>query len=85
MGDEELSTKYRHTLDRELSAANEKWEAKNSVKAQNYIESESGRAGIFTILLGAIGAAVAGPPGAMIGAAMGASGSAAHSYRHRCN
>lgn len=84
MGNDESSRFQEYILDKQLIDLRSKWEHLNNLKKNNYVTYESGRAGIYSLMLGVLGFAIGGPPGALAGAAFGVGGSAAVSYVNSC-
>lgn len=85
MGDEEVISTYRSTLDGTLIDLHNKWQDLNVSRKSQYIVKESSRAGVASIVGAIVGGILGGPPGAIAGVLFGGAGSCAFSWANRWN
>lgn len=85
MGDEEVISTYRSTLDETLIDLHNKWQDLNVSRKSQYIVKESSRAGVASIVGAIVGGILGGPPGAIAGVLFGGAGSCAFSWANRWN
>lgn len=83
MGDEEVISTYRSTLDGTLIDLHNKWQDLNVSRKSQYIVKESSRAGVASIVGAIVGGILGGPPGAIAGVLFGGAGSCAFSWANR--
>lgn len=62
----------------------EKFSKRNNAKWQNYVENETFKGGMFTIVGAFVGGVLGGPPGAIVGAALAGGSSGAYSVSKSC-
>lgn len=83
MGDDEITSLYRSTLDETLIDLHKRWEDLNISRKNQYIAKESSKASVASIIGAVVGGILGGPPGAVAGVLLGGAGSYAFSWANR--
>lgn len=84
MGDSDTSGFHRLILHEQLAEIEQKWESKNNLRKTEYVQDSTNKSVVSSLVFGLIGAALAGPSGALIGGLLGGGGKAAESYENSC-
>lgn len=84
MGDSETSRFHRMILNEKLAKLTKKWEGINISRKNDYIEDSTAKSILSTGIFAVIGGIIAGPPGALLGGALGGGSKAALSYGNSC-